>query len=80
MGQLKDYNTISVNDLKMLCYIVYKQNTIENYQEISPVLLTALSFINEKTKVYFNTPRELTEVDEIYEGYINNNLKDIFKE
>lgn len=80
MDQLKNFNSITVNDLKLLCYIVYKQNTIEENKEIHPILITALSYINEDTKVYFNVPNELSDIEEVYNGYINNNLKNIFGE
>ena len=29
MSQLKNYNSINETDLKLLCYLMYKQDTIE---------------------------------------------------
>lgn len=80
MNQLKNYNSITENDLKLLCYLIYKQDTIEQNKEIHPLLITTLGFINEDTKIYSNKPREIKDVNKIYAAYINNNLKEIFGE
>lgn len=80
MSQLKNYNSINETDLKLLCYLMYKQDTIERNKEIHPLLLTTLSFINEETKIYFNHPFELKDTNKIYKAYLNNNLKKIFGE
>ena len=51
---IKLLKSLSAYNLKLLCYIVYKQNTIKKEKEIEHFLLTALSFINQDTKVYIN--------------------------
>lgn len=75
--QLIKYNSIKADDLKLLCYIVYKQNTIKNIDEIQPYLITTLGYINQETKVYFNKNYDLDNFDEILKGYINNNLESV---
>lgn len=75
--QLIKYNSIKADDLKLLCYIVYKQNTIKNIDEIQPYLITTLGHINQETKVYFNKNYDLDNFDEILKGYINNNLESV---
>lgn len=76
--QLNTYNSISTDNLKLLCYIVYKQNTVKKEKEIEHFLLTALSFINQDTKVYINERKEVKDTEQIFNNYINTNFKNIF--
>lgn len=75
--QLTKYNSIKADDLKLLCYIVYKQNTIKNIDEIQPYLITTLGYIDQDTKIYFNKNYDLENFDEILNGYINNSLESV---
>ena len=76
--QLNNYNTIDSDSLKLLSYLVYKQNTINKYQEIEYPLMTALSFINKDTKVYNNKKPEVKDEEKIFYNFINNKIKTIF--
>ncbi len=76
--QLTKYNSISIDDLKLLCHLVYKQKTIDINKEIEYPLITALGYINQNTKVYSNEKIEITNYEDIFYDYINTNLKEIF--
>ena len=65
INQLSLYNSINSDDLKLLCYIVYKQDTIERIKEVQPYLTTTLGYINQDTRIYFNKEKQLDSFDEI---------------
>lgn len=78
--QLQNFNSITIDDLKLLCYTIYKQNTVEKQKEIEPILLTILSYINNDTQVYTHSKKQVTESKDIFNGLVNNKLKQIFED
>ena len=78
--QLSNHNSISVESLKILCNLIYKQNTIEKIKEFQPFILTALSYISSDTKTYNEYNFEVEKFDEILKGHINNNLIQLYED
>ena len=78
--QLKESNTIDEHDLKSLCYIEYQQKTIINNEAIENALIKAFSLIKENTKILHNQKIKVENLDDIFNCYINNSLKQLYGE
>ena len=70
--QLKQYNSIDVKDLKIICFI--QSNDDQNNIEIKTNLNKIFSLIQEDTNIY-NNELIITNPNIIFEGFLNNNLK-----
>lgn len=80
IDQLQQTNTITINDLKMLCFIAYQQRTVTiNIDIIDHLLTTALGLIKFDT-IIINQFDQLPNVNlkEIFDVSLNDNLKQIY--
>lgn len=80
--QVSQYNTIDIDNLKLLCYIIYKERNSEiSQKEINNLVTTILGYINYETKVYkplFNNYN--SNIKDIFYTYINDDLKRLFED
>ena len=78
--QVSQYNSIDIDNLKVLCYIIYKERISEYSQkEINNLVTTILGYITYETKVYKPTFKNCEfDTELIYYTYINNDLKRLF--
>lgn len=77
--QLSKFNSINESDIKLLCFIIYKQNTIEKNKEIDYLIVTALGYINKNTKIYATNDTQIVDYNKIFDYYINNQLRTILQ-
>lgn len=82
LKQIINYNSIEVDQLKLLCYTLYKDQTSEqSNKKIFNLIISIFSYITPDTKVY-KTLSDNYEIDlsTIYNTYINKEIKTIFEE
>lgn len=82
INQLQQTNTITINNLKMLCFIDYQQRTtITNIDSIDHLLTTALGLIKFDT-IIINQFDQLRNINskEIFDVSLNDNLKQIYNQ
>lgn len=82
INQLQQTNTITINNLKMLCFIDYQQRTITtNIDIINHLLTTALGLIKFDT-IIINQFDQSTNINskEIFDVSLNDNLKQIYNQ
>lgn len=77
LKQLINYNSIEVDNLKLLCYTLYKEkNSSEKHLEIDNLCTIILSYINHNTKVYMTSFQNFeNNMQNILSTYINNEIK-----
>ena len=79
LNQLINYNTLEVNDMKLLCHLVYKEQM--NNKSINPFLTTILGYINQNTKIYVNIPQPYeTNPTIILNTFLNQHMKMVLGE
>lgn len=82
INQLQQTNTITINNLKMLCFIDYQQRTTTtNIDSIDHLLTTALGLIKFDT-IIINQFDQLRNINskEIFDVSLNDNLKQIYNQ
>lgn len=82
IDQLQQTNTITINNLKMLCFIAYQQRTTTtNIDSIDHLLTTALGLIKFDT-IIINQFDQLRNINskEIFDVSLNDNLKQIYNQ
>lgn len=71
INQLQNYNNISANNIKLLCYIQYNQNTQYFDENIDKYLTIAFGLINQNTIIYNDLQKPIiNNFDEILKSYI----------
>ena len=74
--QLKKYNSINNNDLKTICLI--QAHSLYNSLKINQQLQHIFILINDDTNIYNTNSNLITDLNFIYNNFINNNLKIIY--
>lgn len=71
INQLQNYNSISANNIKLLCYIQYNQNTQYFDENIDKYLTIAFGLIDQNTIIYNDLQKPIiNNFDEILKSYI----------
>ena len=71
INQLQNYNSISANNIKLLCYIQYNQNTQYFDENIDKYLTIAFGLINQNTSIYNDLQKPIiNNFDEILKSYL----------
>ena len=78
--QLDTYHSIAIDDVKILCYTLYKQSTEIENKEIQALLISAFGCINKDTKIYNNEKTQIKNLDTILNNLINIKIKNIFED
>lgn len=80
LSQLIQYNSIEVDNLKLLCYTLYNEYITESNKDILNLIITIFSYINQETNVYNNNLDQYEmDFDNIFNSYINNSIQEVFE-
>ena len=82
ISQLQQTNIITADNLKLLCFIAYKQKTEIAIKAIDDLLTIAFGLININTIVInqFNQSSADVDLKEVFDTTLNNDLQKIYNQ
>lgn len=76
LEQLQIFNCINSEDLKNVCFI--QTQTINNTEETNILINNIFQLINQNTKIIKNKNLLIDNINLIFNGFLNKNLKQLY--